>query len=241
MCIIFFLTCATYKATVNPFSKQRGKTNERGLRISIAPAYGFYFINTNHAQGASTRMSALLSLKKEWRLDTKYRSFLLCGFEYFFHGLSFNSYYFNQDTLQIYDKNFAYKYNLFVNEICLPVQYKLCFNNQNNSLTTPYIMFGYHLRYLLPAFLTVTQNGNTIKQDEVNMAFKNPLMLNKMNSAISLVCGFQTNEVNHSTIGFFIELGVRYGFSPYYFKTDYSANSLYTNSVHLILNLGVKF
>ncbi|MCE3227555.1 MAG: hypothetical protein K0S32_2106, partial [Bacteroidetes bacterium] len=40
---------------------------------------------------------------------------------------------------------------------------------------------------------------------------------------------------------FFMELNARYGFSPYFFQEDYTASSMFMNSVHLSLFMGFKF
>ena len=133
--------------------------------MSIGPALGFYSINTNHAKSPSLRASALFSFRKEIRFGRDYKTFFLYGVDYFFHGLTFQSYYFKPDSLKLYDKKFDYKYSLFIHEINLPLQVKYSFNRENNNLYSAYLMFGYHLRYLLPGNLNVTQNGNEIKTD----------------------------------------------------------------------------
>ncbi len=217
------------------------KSTARGVRLGFGPALGFYSINKNHAKNPAQKMSATVFFKKEKRLSRDYRSFFLWGVDYFFHGLSFQSYYFRPDTLKLYDKNFAYKYSLFIHELNIPLQFKYSFARENNSLFSPYVMLGYHLRYLLPGTMKITQNGNEVKTDALDLEFKHPLITSQMNAFVSASFGFQKNNTASSKNGFFVELNYRYGFSPYYFEKDYAASSLLINASHLSLLLGLKF
>src|SRR5690606_38948685 len=111
-------------------------------------------------------------------------TFFLIGAEYFFHGINFRSYYFTQDTLQLYDKSFGYNYSLFIHELNLPIQVKYLFKRADNSLYSPYIIAGYQFRYLLPGILKVKQNGALVKDDSPEILFKNALLTKKMNSFV---------------------------------------------------------
>lgn len=217
------------------------KSSGAGVRISFGPALGIYSINKNHAKNPTQKMSALFCFKKEVRFDREYKFFFLFGAEYFIHGLNFKSYYFKPDSLQLYDKTFPYNYSLVIQEINMPLHVKYSLKRENNSLFSPYLMVGYHLRFLLPANLNVSQNGNSVKKDVVDLQFKNPLFYNKLNSYLSAAFGLQNNNIHKGRGGFFVELQYRYGFSPYSFQTTYSASSLYINSMHLSLQLGLKF
>lgn len=210
-------------------------------RICIAPVYGFYGINKNHATNTQPKMSAQFNFKHEFGGDRQYKAFFSYGIDYFLHGLNYNSYYFKPDSLQLYNKNFAYQHSLIMQEIALPIQFRYSFLNENNALFSPYVALGYQLRYMLPANLKIAQNGNQIINSAVDVAFKNPLIYKNINSSIFASVGFQKNGINGSKTGFFIELQTKYGFSPYSFYEKYVASSLYINSVHLALNVGVRF
>jgi hypothetical protein len=218
-----------------------GGVHGNGIRFSFGPTYGFYTINSNHAQSPSGRMSAMAGFKKEVRCDRNYKLFFLFGVDYFFHGISFKSYYFDQDTLQLYDKTFPYDYSLFMQELQMPLQMKFSFKRESNILFSPYVMIGYHLRYLLPTGVKVAQEGNAVHQGSEDMTFRHPLFSDKMNSCISVIFGWQKNTINNSHAGFFVEAGYRYQFSQYYLHTKYAPSALYMNSSHLVLLLGIKF
>ncbi len=211
------------------------------IRLHLGPAFGFYTINPNHANNPQQNFNFLLGLNKELKLSRDYKSFVLIGVDYFLHGLNFNSYYFPAGTLQLYDNNFEYNYNLHVNELQLPVQFKYLFNPEHNSLFSPYLCVGYHLRYLLPSKIRVNYYGNIVEEDMAELKFKTPLLMEELNAAVSLSLGWQKNSLASSKGSFYIEANLRYNFSPYYFEKDYAASSLYINSTHLIVQLGIRF
>lgn len=238
--LLFFLFCFfpyTAPALVPPSHNGSSK----GVRIGFGPVLGFYTINNRHAQNPIQRVSALAGFKKEKRLGADYRTFFLFGFDYFFHGLTFQSYYFMPDSIKLYDKSFGYRYSLFIHEINVPVQFKYSLRRENNSVFSPYIMIGYHLRYLLPGQLKVSKDGTLVKSDEPGLKFKHPLLSDKMNAYVSATLGWQKNNTASSRRGFYVELNYRYGFSAYYFERDYAPTSMFTNSSHLALLLGLKF
>jgi hypothetical protein len=232
--VLFFF--ASYVSIAQP-SKYSGN----GVRIHFGPVLGFYTLNTKHAVNPTQKMSAIVGFKREKRLSRDYKTFFLAGIDYFFHGLNFQSYYFKKDSLKLYDKNFDHTYSVFIHELNLPLQFKYLFRSENNSLFSPYAAVSYHLRYLLPGKLKITQNGNTIREDDPDLKFKNPLILKELNAFVSLSVGWQKNSLAASKGSFFAEINYRYAFSPVYFEKDYSATSLFFNSTHASLLLGLKF
>jgi len=227
--------------SVSVHSQSSKKKSGNGTRVQIGPVISFYKINTNHAVDANQKMSGLFGFKQEWRLDRQYRSYFLIGVDYLLHGLNFNSYYFFPDSLQLYDQSFTYSYSLYIHELNLPIQYKYLFKREDNSLFSGYVIAGYHLRYFLPGNLTVKQYGEEIQTDQPELKFKTPFIDERLNSCISLGFGWQKNSLNSSKGSYFVELNTRYNFSPYYFKTPYSASSLTMNATQIMLLLGLKF
>ncbi len=223
------------------FCQSSRKKTGNGTRIHFGPLIGFYKINPHHAVSPSPKMSASIGFKREEKVGRDFKTFFLFGVDYVFHGLNFRSYYFDPDTFKIYDKSFSYTYSLFIQELNVPLQAKYLFKREDNSLFSPYVIAGYHLRYLLPGILKVTQDGNEIRKDQPEMKFKTPLISPQMNAFVSLGIGWQKNSLSSSKGSFFVELNYRYGFSALYFQTDYSASSLYINGSHLNLQLGFKF
>lgn len=233
--ILFFLAAEQ----VN--SQTAVKRSGNGNRIYIGPVIGMYSINKNHAINPSQKMSAVFGFKREQKLGRDFKTFFLIGVEYFFHGLNFRSYYFTPDTIKLYDKSFSYNYSLFIHELNLPVQVKYLFRRADNSLFSPYITAAYHVRYLLPAMLEVKQDGALILKDDPELVFRTPFLNERLNAWVSCGLGWQKNSLRSSKGSFFAELTFRYGFSPYYFTSDYAASSLYIKAMHINLQLGLKF
>ncbi len=219
-------------------------TRDSYTRFGIAPVIGLYKLNSHHARTAKARMSFSVFLKHEKSIDKKNKLFLSGGVEYLYHGLSYRSYYFSQDTLQLYDGSMAYSYRLNIGEINVPLQAKLTFKSTTNSLFTPYVTIGYYPRYLLNTNVKVDQDGVEVKSESVRLRFKNPLVNDHINSFVGASFGVQNHHHTRSQSGpvtVFLELSYRYGFSPYYFKTNYSASSVFINSQHIAINIGLGF
>lgn len=232
------LFCLLFSITLR--AQQSAFRATKGLRFNFGPSISFYRVNKQHAKLASSNISALAGFKKEWKLDKDNRNFFLTGVDYFFHGLSFNSYFFYPDTLQLYDKSFSYNYSLFIHELHLPLQLKFLSRRRANKLFSSYIQVAYHLRYLLTSDLRITQNGAKVKYDSPELSFKNPLINKHLNSFLGLSYGLQKNSTGPSKGNFFVELNFKYGFSPYSFERDYAASSLFISSSHLSLIMGLK-
>lgn len=232
---LFGVTLPTYSFPLK--RKQKNIVN----RFGLGAFYGFYKLNTNHAINPSPRAAVLFNYKTEFYLDFKKQTSFILGLEYFYHGLSFNSYYFEPDSIKLYDKSFSYRYSLSMHEVSLPLMFKYSFLSDKDALFSPYFSFGYNLRYLLLANNLVTLNGNTLIKENIKLSFKNPLFINSLNSGLQFCLGFQKNNHETSNSGFFVELMCRTNFSPYSFQTNYSASSLYFNNVHVGLMLGLKF
>jgi hypothetical protein len=233
LCIVVF--------NANLVLGQGHNSRDAYTRFGIAPVVGFYKLNSYHALNPKARMSFSVFLKREKSMDRSNRAFLSIGLEYLLHGVSYRSYYFSQDTLQLYNGNMGFNYRLNIGELNAPIQAKITFKSTTNSLITPYLSVGYHLRYILNTNLRVDQDGAELKDEFVHLKFKNPLLQDRFNSFAGINFGVQNHRTRSNSITVFLELSYRYGFSPFGFKTNYSASSVYLSSQHLALNLGIGF
>jgi len=236
ICLTFLVLVFTSQALKPPVG-----TPEWYTRIGGGPILGFYSIYKKHAISPSPKMSASLFIKKERSIGFTYKAFVSVGAEYMIHGLNFRSYYFDQDTLQLYGGDFPHRYALYVHELHFPLQVKFTAKSTLNSRFTPYFSLGYCPRLLVMGSVTVSQDGTDLYGEQVNMKFRHPFISNKLNSCMMGAIGIQTNRSRGERNTFFAELCFKYGFSPYYFHTSYSASSLYIQSSHLALNIGVAF
>lgn len=232
------LLCLMVLSTSKLFSQTK---RDAYTRVGIAPVIGFYKLKSYHAANPKARMSFSAFVKHEKSFDRSNRAFLSIGLEYLLHGVSYRSYYFNQDTLQIYDGALGYQYRLNIGELNLPLQAKLAFKSTTNSLYTPYITAGYNLRYIVDTKAKVDQDGVRVKDEFVHLKFQTPFLYEKLNSSVCVGIGIQNHRTRSNSATVFIELSYRYGFSAYYFKTNYSASAVFINSQHLSLNIGLGF
>jgi hypothetical protein len=212
-----------------------------GTQLYFAPAVGFYSINQKHATAASPRLAILAGFKRELRASRDYRTYVSFGCEYFYHGLSFRSYYFRPDSIKLYDGSFRFQYRVAVHEFGVPLQLKVLLKRADNSLYSPYVTAGYHLRYLLSSDIVVDEGGSVVKRDHPAMRFRTPFIDARLNSYVSAGVGFQRNSVRGAGGAFFAEAGVRYGFSSWTFDADYAPSSLWMGNTHLLLLLGLRF
>lgn len=209
-------------------------------RISVSPVLGLYKPNKNHTSGSRPKMAFNISLKEEIRLDKNNRDFLMIGAEYMFHGLSFNSYYFYSDSLQLYTPDrLKYKYSLVIHELDFPIQLKHSFQKENNTIFSSYIFAGYCYRWLVESNLKVTEDGNELVNKQESLKFVRPAF-NPVNSAfLNVGAGFQKNTtLMHNAV--YAEIQFRYSLSPFYFSESFAPSSMYTNNHFIMLTVGVK-
>lgn len=217
---------------------QRGGGN--GTIIGVGPTLGLYRLHTRHAVSPAGRPGLNAGVRREIRADRQYRTFFQFGAEFFLHGLTYNSYLFDPDTFQLYDKSFGYRYTLYVQELHLPLQLKFLFNRGDNKLYSPYACVAYHVRYLLQSSVEVDEYGNRMRKDHPEMKFRTFLLYEKVNAFVSAGMGWQRNKISDKGTAFFAELTFRYGFSDYFFERPFAANSVFISGSHLTLMLGLK-
>ncbi len=232
------LLCLLLLSTFKIFSQVK---RDAYTRFGIAPVIGFYKLKSYHATNPKARMSFSMFVKREKSMEKFNKAFLSVGLEYLWHGVSYRSYYFDQDSLQIYDGSLGYSYRLSIGELNLPLQAKLTFKSTTNSLFTPYISAGYNLRYVVDAKAKVDQDGVQVRDEFVHVKFQTPFLYEKINSSVAASFGVQNHRTRSNSVTVFLEVSYRYGFSPYYFRSNYSASSVFINSQHLSLNIGLGF
>lgn len=242
---IFLFALSTICFSDNPplysYMSKPGDSRRVKTRIMIAPVISFYKVNNHHASSPHQKMSGLVSIREEIRLNEKHNMFLLVGVEYMVHGLNFNSYYFKPDSIQLYTGDMNYKYSLYIHEVDVPLQLKLSLNHENNAVITPYVLVGYHFRTLLDANLKVKQDGNQVEKTYEVLSFKNQLFTKRNNPFFSLTFGIQKNNIKTYKTCVFAEITYRYGFSPYLLKDTFAPSSLYITGSHLNIGVGYKF
>lgn len=208
-------------------------------RIGISPVIGLYKPNKNHTSGAKQKMAFNISIKEEIRLDKKNRCFLMVGAEYVLHGVSFNSYYFYEDSLHLYNGKMNARYGLTIQELDIPIQLKYSLQPETNTIVSSYLFAGYCSRWLLANKLKVANNGQEVFAKPVNLKFKLPGFSSSNSSFLSFGFGAQRNtQLRHNAV--FAELQFRYSLSPIYFEESFAPTSMYINNHFFLLTVGFK-
>ncbi len=220
--------------------RNRRKNPYVKTRIGFSPVVGLYKANKSHTSSTKPKMSFNISLKEEIRLDRHNLNFLMVGAEYMLHGVSFNSYYFYSDSLQLYTpERMRYKYNLTIHELDFPIQLKHSFQKETNTIFSSYIFAGYCYRWIFEGHLKVDEDGNELVNKYEAYKFKSPAFNPVNSSFFNFGAGFQKNTpLRHNAV--YAELQLRFGLSPFYFNESFAPSSMYTSSHFILLTVGVK-
>ncbi len=239
---ILLLACLASSAQGEDGGKQlrNNRTNPRvKTRISFSPVIGLYKTNKYHTSGARQKMALCVSVKEEIRLDKQNHCFFMVGAEYMLHGVSFNSYYFYNDSIKLYNGNMSAKYNLTIHELDFPVQIKYSPKKETNSIFSHYYLAGYCYRWVVASKLNVTNNGNEMIRQSEKINFKNPAFNPVNSSFFNIGMGIQKNtHLTHNAV--FAELQFRYALSPFYFNESFAPTSMYINGHFIYLTVGFK-
>lgn len=221
-------------------SQARDNFLKKSTRIFAGLGAGVYAPSTKHAVGFKSRGAFVAGFMREMKVGRGFQSFFAFGFNYTAQIISYQSYYFEPGTIKLYDRSMGFNYRLTVNELNLPIQYKILFNRADNHPFSFYATGTYYLRYFLPASLKVSNQEATIKQGSPDIQFNVPLGSNKLNSGAGIGVGLQQNAKKQKG-SIYAEISWRYNFSAYSIIADYTASSVFLQDAQLILLLGLRF
>lgn len=200
-----------------------------------------YYYNTFHSKDVSSGISFILGLHQEFAVDgTKNKNFISIGAEYIYQSFSFYSYYFTQDTFRLYNGQMNFKYHVNFNEVGVPIMYKHNFSRENNDVHGIFFSVGYVYRIILPSQVYVSSDGINAGNSSIRPVFKIPVFSKYANSYAHISIGFQKNNPQ-GKMKMYMELFGRYGFSPFFIRTGYTANNLYFGNYFIGVSLGVKW
>jgi hypothetical protein len=240
--LCFLITCSSLYAQEDGGKRLRNnrKNPVFKTRLSLSPVIGFYKSNVHHTSSSKAKASFNFSIKEEIRLDRNNMNYIMIGAEYMMHGLSFSSYYFYKDSLQLYTPDrLKFKYDLLIHEVDFPIQLKHSFQKETNSIFSSYLFAGYVYRWIVASKLKVSDSETEFVNKRESVTFKNPAFSFSNCSFFSLGYGFQKNTLlQHNAV--YAELQFRYGLSPFYFNESFTPSSLYTSSHFLFLTVGIK-
>lgn len=201
---------------------------------------GIYAPSTKHASGFQSRGAFTAGFMQELRVGRGYQSYFSFGVQYAAQLLAYQSYYFAPGVVQLYDRHMAYDYEVLLQEVQLPLQYKILFKREDNHLFSPYCAAGYFLRLFLPAHVWVAKEGVSVREDSPTPTFNAPLGLRTMNAAASIAIGLQQNKGKNNG-AFYTEVQYKTGFSAFSFQADYAATSVFLRDAQVLLVVGLRF
>ncbi|MCX7727913.1 MAG: hypothetical protein N2203_00420 [Bacteroidia bacterium] len=200
-----------------------------------------YYYNTFHSRNLHTGMSFMLGLCQEFALDgMKNKNFFSIGVEYLYQSFSFQSYYFTQDTMRLYNGKMDYVYDVKLSEVNVPFLYKYNFSRENNDVQGIFFSIGYVYRILLPSIVSISHSGIHTSSETLRPTFKIPVLNDYCNSYAHVSIGFQKNNPQGKT-KMFVEIFGRYGFSPFYIKTQNTASNLFFGNYFIGMSVGMKW
>ena len=241
LCILFSSAFLSFQAQEDGGKRLRNSRKNPVVktRISFSPAIGLYKTNKNHTSGTRPKMAFCFSVKEEIRLNKSNTSFLMIGAEYMMHGLSFNSYYFYEDSIKFYNGKMSARYDLRLHELDFPIQLKYSFAKETNAIFSSYVFAGYCYRWLIANNLKVVKDGETMVDRQELLKFKSPAFNTMNSSCLNAGVGIQKNTaLTHNAV--FAELQFRYALSPFYFNESFAPTSMYMNGHFILLTVGIK-
>lgn len=217
------------------------KNSIRFSKVNMAILLQRYTYNSFHCRNTTAGISFMLGLHQELALNRmKQKNFLSIGIEYLHHSLSFQSYYFYEDSVRLYNGKMEYDYRVSINELGIPILYKHNFSKENNDISGIIFSIGYVYRIMLPGFLSVSYNGIGQNDDRIRPPFKIGVLNQYANSYVHLSIGYQKNNPA-GKMKMYIEVFGRYGFSPFLVYTNYTATNLYFGNYFLGVSVGFKW
>ena len=225
------------------FLQKEQKAGDRKLaytRISAGPALSFY--NNNNLHSSNTRPGAAFygNVSEEVRVYNDL--FFVGGLEYQHSAMSFNSYYMAPGYQHLYNQQYAYNYNLALQEGRLDLLMRLTGGTELRSQFTAYAEAGYVLRYLINTEMKVTDDGNgkILFNSTTHPDFVGKTLNNSFSSGLKINVGMQRNFLRtHHAL--FIQIGLMYGLAQFLVHESFTPSALLIKSSYAQLGLGYKF
>jgi hypothetical protein len=200
----------------------------------------FYKNNPLHTKDTKARSAAYIAVYEDVLV---YKDFSFTpGLEFFYYGLSYNSYFFDQGGQPLYDKRFNYHYTLTLQDIRLNILCRQVLGLETRNVITGYFQYGFVMNYLFSAKLKVNSNltGTEVFNGKPDVAYEHGLLSKKITPALKIVGGVQHNFFRSHRAWFF-EGSYVYNISRFGIRNSFAPSSLYIRNSFFELGLGVKF
>jgi hypothetical protein len=219
----------------NPFNQVQPSAPKHGRTVKVLFDMGlvsqFYNTDPHYTTGTTANGSYTIGLKLS--IPVLQNGNILIGGEYMNHNFNFYSYYFAPGYSFLYDGNEIYNHAIEMDELHIPIQYKINFNPEARKVKTFYATIGWIYRYMFydNSLITNSNNGKFVWEGQGDITTLFQLFGPTGSSAMEISLGYQHNRLSNGNAWFF-EIEYKYGFSPYL----YAGNNNGSNSVQFTLN-----
>ena len=211
-------THSLYLFHANPFKQTGGQTfnYRRRLRTCLEGGFlfSFYKNDPHYTNSTQSHGGYLLGVKEEIPFTS--RTTLLLGFDFYKQGMSFNSYYFSNGYIAIYNpSDEIFNHNISINEMHFPVEVRFSTRPESKYKRTLYGVIGWVYRMMIYDNALVTNNntGKFVFEDQDNLTYKYSLFTPIASSIAELGVGYQRNGLLNGN-SFYFEIDFKYGISP---------------------------
>jgi hypothetical protein len=209
--------------------------------LLAGPALPFYQINSNHMDHVKAKPAFTASVRGNFRINRT--ASVILGLQYLYHGNSFNSYYFPDSTVQLYDKNFNYTYESRFQDLSIPLGIRIKLTNKKQKESCIYTELIWAMKRRFASNLQVNSSlyGNSVYDDDAGSIFTINKQRKPTANTVSLGFGFDKNFPDRKS-GWFIGIAYTYVLNTFYFsRTSNMPKSLYQNESFAALTAGVRF
>jgi len=232
LCFVFFTTL---------FYAQEKKEKFFQASFYMGPGLAKYKTNTNHSDNLKSKPTFNAGVKLLFNINKS--TYYFTSLQILTHGNSFNSYYFADSSIRIYDKKFEYAYLSRFNDIVIQngLRYKFTENPQTKKYI--YSELGFGIKKRLNSLLDVSSisYGNSVYYDTAGDIFNSRVLPKECGFNLILSTGFDKHFREKKT-AYFFELNFQYGLNRFYFINH--ANfplDLYLEERFLFINTGIRF
>lgn len=218
----------TSPGVFHEYHKRPWKTSiDAGLLFGFAGVSGVY---TNYVNNISSKTGYTFGLIEE--IPIQRRSYIEIGAEILQDGLSFNSYFFAPGASVVYDGNEIYGHDVTMNEVEVPILYKVPLGPTDRKLRSVYMTLGAKFRYISYTNTSVDSAGYLVWDGQKDVISLYKIFSPFASSVFEVSLGYQRNTLKKRKRGWYMNLEYDYGLSP----LVYMGNNAGSNYVVFHLN-----
>lgn len=209
--------------------------------IQLGPVLSIYGHNNKHTSGMKAGMAFTASVKGNFRINQT--ATFNTGITYLTHSNTFNSYYFPDSTLRLYNEEFNYTYESRFHDIIIPLSLKIKLGVNKQKASCFYSEVGWGYRKRVSSFLNVNSQlyGFSAYEGSAGNEFTARYVSKKSSGTLLLSLGFDKN-FREKRAGYFVALNYTKSTNRFHYKGDSGfPNDLYLQENFVSLTAGFRF